>query len=259
MPYEFVNGIRMYYETEGQGFPLVAITGLGSSLESWSPEYRSGLSRHFSLLAMDVRGAGRSDAPQMDYTMAMMAQDIAELLFKLGWDKAHVFGVSMGGMIAQELALNYPERVEKLVLGCTSCGKRSLAPPEEARQALSQSGNLTPEEIAALMYPPEFIQKHPEVIAAALKREAIYPMPPEVLARQYAAVMSFDSYDRLVQIQAPTLVITGDQDKMINPENSRLLADLIPQARLEVIPGSGHGFTEQEPEKVLALLHDFLV
>lgn len=259
MPYEFVNGINMYYETEGQGFPLAAITGLGSNLESWSPEYRAGLSRHFNLLVMDVRGAGRTDAPEMDYTIAMIAEDIAELIVRLGWDKAHVFGVSMGGMIAQELVLNHPERVEKLVLGCTSCGRRSLPTPAETRRALSQPGSLTPEEITALMYPREFIQEHPEVIAAALKREALFPMSPEVLARQYAAVMNFDSYDRLGQIQAPTLVITGDQDKMIDPENSRLLANLIPQARLEIIPGTGHGFTEQEPEKVLSFLYEFFI
>ena len=123
MPYAFVNGINMYYEMEGEGFPLLALPGMGSSLEIWSPEYRNALKAKYRLLLMDYRGIGRSDAPDIEYSVTMLARDIAELMTAVGIARANIMGLSLGGMIAQELALTWPEKVEKLVLCATHCGK----------------------------------------------------------------------------------------------------------------------------------------
>jgi pimeloyl-ACP methyl ester carboxylesterase len=259
MPYAFINGINMYYEIEGEGIPLLALPGMGSSLEIWSPEFRNAFKAKYRLLLVDYRGIGRSDAPDIEYSVPMLAQDIAELMAVLKIDKAHIMGLSLGGMIAQELALTWPERVEKLVLCATHCGTRHYIPfPHKKNKSKSELGKTYTDSIVNGMYPREFIEKNPAKIQDIIARETKFPVPPEIFARHYQAARSFDSYERLQQINCPTLIITGDQDLMVNPENSKLLARLIPQSRLEIIPGGGHGFMEQYPELVSQLVVEFL-
>lgn len=259
MPYAFVNGINMYYEMEGEGFPLLALPGMGSSLEIWSPEYRNPLQAKYRLLLMDYRGIGRSDAPDIEYSVPMLARDIAELMTAVGIDRANIMGLSLGGMIAQELALTWPEKVEKLVLCATHCGtKHYIRLPEPKTKNKQEVEDVYADSIVAGMYPREFIENNPAKIEDIIKRETIFPLPPEIFERHYQAARSFDSYDRLEQLKCPTLILTGDQDLMVNPENSKMLAQFIPQSKLEIIPGGGHGFLEQYPELVLSLVMDFL-
>lgn len=259
MPYVFVNGINMYYEIEGEGFPLLALPGMGSSLEIWSPQYRNTLKAQYRLLLMDYRGIGRSDAPDIEYSVPMLARDIAELMIAVGIDRANIMGLSLGGMIAQELALTWPEKVEKLVLCATHCGTKHYIPfPDRKTKERQEVEDVYADSIVAGMYPREFIENNPTKIADIVTRETFFHIPPEIFERHYQAARSFDSYERLEQLKCPTLILTGDQDLMVNPENSRLLAQLIPQSKLEIIPGGGHGFLEQYPELVLRLVTDFL-
>lgn len=257
MPYAFVNGINMYYEMEGEGFPLLALPGMGSSLEIWSPEYRNALKAKYRLLLMDYRGIGRSDAPDVEYSVPMLARDIAELMTAVGITRANIMGLSLGGMIAQELALTWPEKVEKLVLCATHCGTKHYIPIPD-RKERKEVEDVYADSIVAGMYPREFIKNNPAKIQDIVSRETFFPLPPEIFERHYQAARSFDSYERLEELKCPTLILSGAQDLMVNPENSKLLAQLIPQSKLEIIPGGGHGFLEQYPELVLGLVMDFL-
>ena len=259
MPYAFVNGINMYYEMEGEGFPLLALPGMGSSLEIWSPEYRNTLKAKYRLLLMDYRGIGRSDAPDVEYSVPMLARDIAELMTAVGITRANIMGLSLGGMIAQELALTWPEKVEKLVLCATHCGTKHYIPlPKYKTNGKKAVEDVYADSIVAGMYPREFVENNPAKIEDIVSRETIFPLSPEIFERHYQAARAFDSYERLEQLNCPTLILAGDQDLMVNPENSRLLAQLIPQSKLQIIPGGGHGFLEQYPEQVIGLVMDFL-
>jgi pimeloyl-ACP methyl ester carboxylesterase len=147
MPAIRVNGISIYYELHGEGIPLVLIMGLRRNLEWWYCQIPE-LSKHFKVITLDNRGAGRSDKPDMEYSIRLFADDTAGLMEALGIHNAHILGVSMGGYIAQELALNYPDKVRSLILGCTSCGgKRAVLMSEERMKKFTANEGLTPDEI----------------------------------------------------------------------------------------------------------------
>lgn len=260
MPYTFVNGINIYYEIEGEGFPLVLIPGMGSNLDVWAPQFRHGLSQNNLLLLMDPRGTGRSDAPDMEYSVEMMARDISELMDKVGIARAHVMGLSLGAMIGQELAISYSSKVEKLILCATHCGVKHYIPFSNpaSKKSSNDATDAYEDSIVNRMYPPDFIKNNPDKIRDIVVRETGYPLPAPIFEHIYQAARRFDTYDRLDQIKAPTLVMCGDADQMVNPENSRMLAELISGAFLKIIPGGGHGFIEQFPELVLDIVADFL-
>jgi len=254
-----VNDIEMYYEVKGRGKPLVLIMGLSGNLDWWGPEIVEDLAVHYTLLLFDNRGAGRTDAPEGDYSILQFAGDTVGLMDGLGIDRAHIFGVSMGGMIAQEIALSYPERVDKLVLGCTNCGhKHSVLASQEVLSHLLSPASASPEGLMKLLWPDDFIEANRDRIEEFMRRYYMAPIHPAAFMRQMGAIMGFDSYGRLGQINAPTLVITGDRDILVPPENSRILASHIPGAKLEVLEGCGHGFLAQLPEKVCNILKEFL-
>ena len=257
MPYAFANQINMYYEIEGSGFPLVLIPGMGSSLDVWAPSFRGALSRKNRILLMDNRGTGRSDAPDIEYSVAMMAQDLSALMDELGIQRAHIMGLSLGAMIAQELILNYPHKVESLMLCSSHCGVKHYIPFPETGDT-KDTGDAYEDSIIHRMYPQEFIKKHPDLIKDIIDRETRYEPAAHIFERIYQAARDFDSYDRLYRINVPTLIMSGDQDIMVHPDNSSMLAELIPGARLEILPGGGHGFIEQFPEQVLDIIGDFL-
>jgi pimeloyl-ACP methyl ester carboxylesterase len=183
--------------------------------------------------------------------MKMLAADANGLLDAIGIDRAHVFGVSMGGMIAQEFALNYPDKVINLVLGCTACGgKQMILPGQEALVFLfsPEIAKLPVEkrarETVLWLWTQEFIDKNPKAVELYVETTAKYPTPPHGFACQSRAIMGHDSYERLPQIKAPTLAIVGDADRLIPPDNSKIIASRIPGAQLVIIPNAGHGFTE---------------
>jgi 3-oxoadipate enol-lactonase len=257
-----VNDIQLYYEVHGQGEPLVLIMGLGASTRGWNMQIPT-FSRELQVVAFDNRGSGLSDKPATPYTIRLFADDTAGLMDALGIASAHVYGQSMGGLIAQELALSYPQRVRTLVLGSTSCGGQQAVPALPEHITLMAALNvLSPEEAAEkglpLMYSEEFIaRERQELIARALAEAELRP-PLDAFARQVQAAVRHETYDRLPQIRCPTLIISGSDDKIVPAENSRILAERIPDAELVVLPKASHGYLVECAEESNAIVLDFL-
>ncbi len=262
MPKAKVNDIELYHEERGQGEPLLLIMGLGASTLSWSEQIPV-LSREFRVIAFDNRGAGRSDKPAVRYSIALFADDTVGLMDVLGIDSAHVYGQSMGGFIAQELALRYPQRVRTLVLGSTSCGGRQavIASPENLT-AVGMMNVLSPREAAErglpLLYSEAFIARHHDALIQRSLRDAELRPPPDAFGRQVQAAIRHNTFDRLPDIRCPTLILTGDDDKVVPADNSRILAERIPGAELAVLPGAGHGYLLEKAAESNAIVLEFL-
>jgi pimeloyl-ACP methyl ester carboxylesterase len=263
MPKVKVNDIQIYYEVHGKGFPLLMIMGLGANLDWWDPRMIQELSKKFKLVIFDNRGAGRTDISNRKYTVRLFADDTTGLMDALGISRVHVFGISMGGMIAQELALNYPEKVEKLVLCSTYCGgTRSVLPSEEVLGILgADRSTLSPEEIARMTIPlfftEDFIKENPDFVELSIQQVLRAPISNEAFMHQLNAIMGFDTYDRLPQIKAPTLILHGKRDILMSPENGSILSEAIPNAKLVCFENSAHGLVE-EMEKLISVLLNFL-
>lgn len=262
MPRARTNGIEIYYEEHGAGQPLLLIGGLGANVLDWAPQIPV-LARHYRVVAFDNRGAGRSDKPDALYSIPQFADDTAGLMDALGIAAAHVLGHSMGGFIAQELALRYPQRLKSLVLSATTCGgTRSVPPPQESMHLLTNLPTMTLREAAEhglpLLYSRQFIDQSRDIIIRNTLQSAQYPCPPHAHRRQFWACLSYTSYDRLPDIKTPTLVIAGSDDQIIPCENSRILARRIPNAELLILDGVGHGYLLETQEKALGAILDFL-
>ena len=208
-----VNDIDIYYEVRGEGFPLVMIQGLGANLDQWDPRMVRELSKRFKTVTFDNRGAGRTDVSDRKYTIRLFADDTAGLMDGLGISRAHVLGLSMGGMIAQELTLNYPQKVEKLVLCSTNCGGRLSIRPSNSvignllvdRSALSQKE--IEQMVVQITLTEDFAKKNPDLVKEMMQRGLKAPISPEAFSRQMIAISGFDTHDRLSQIKAPTLIL----------------------------------------------------
>ncbi len=265
MPKTKVNDINIYYEIHGDGFPLVMIMGLGADIMWWEPELLEGFAKNFKVIVFDNRGAGRSDKPANNYSIKLFADDTIGLMKVLGIEKAHILGVSMGGMIAQEIAINYPNMVERLVLVVTSPGGPKAIPPspEALEQLTMDRSKMKPEDIAKkvieTLFPQDYLKRHPEILDKFIKRITKYMIPPDAYMRQLNAVMNFNSYERLHKIRAPTLIVMGGKDIIVPPENGRILAEKIPNSKLVIFEESGHGLIVQEREKFLKIVTDFLL
>jgi 3-oxoadipate enol-lactonase len=269
-----VDSIELYYEEQGSGDPLLLIMGLAADSTAWLFQVPA-FSQHYRTIVFDNRGVGRSTKPPGPYTIHQMADDTAGLLDVLGITRTHVVGVSMGGMIAQELALRHPQRVRGLVLACTY--PEPDADIERQRQfSVTQFGGkvtasgemqidlsaLDPlsflQHLLPAVFNQEFIDKElprlMQLFAGALQ----YGFSLEAILGQVAAVMSHKATDRLHQITAPTCVITGDADRLVPPANSDILAKHIPNAHLVKIPGGSHGFNFETPEIFNREVLDFL-
>lgn len=263
MPLALSNGINLYYEVHGDGPNLALIEGTGYDLWMWFNQIPA-FSRRFRTLAYDNRGVGRSDKPPGPYSHAQNADDLAGLLDHLGWERTHVLGVSMGGFIAQEFALRYPERLDRLVLVATAFGGPNMAPvPAEAIRAMTPNPMLSLEERFRRAMPVAFGDRAwPEHNAATFDRiirwRLEYPQPAEAALAQIVAGTTFNVEDRLGEIRAPTLVVTGERDGVVPPRNAELLAERIPGAVLDVIPGAGHLAFIEQPERFNADVIAFL-
>ncbi len=269
-----VGSIELYYQEHGSGDPLLLIMGLATDSTGWLLQIPD-FSRHYRTIAFDNRGVGRSAKPPGPYTIHEMADDAAGLLDVLGIARAHVLGISMGGMIAQELALRHPQRVRGLVLACTY-----PEPDEEIernrRFSVSQlGGTLTAEgktkiEVAALnplqffqhllpkVFTQSFIDRELPKLIQLFGGALQWGFSMEAVLGQVEAVMGHKATDRLHQIASPTLVITGDADLLIPPAHSDVLAEHIPNARLVKVPGGSHGFNFETPEIFNREVLDFL-
>jgi pimeloyl-ACP methyl ester carboxylesterase len=259
-----VNDINMYYEIHGEGFPLVMIMGLAANVDWWPPEFLEEIPKKFKTIIFDNRGAGRTDKPDIEYSIKMFADDTVGLMDALNIKKAHVLGISMGGMIAQEIVLNYPERVEKLVLCATHCGgaKYILPSPEVMEILMKGSEGMTPEEstdlVISLIFTEDFMKNNPDYIKRS--RESILKefIPEFSYQRQIGAVMSFNSGRRLKKVNTPTLIVQGRKDVLAQPQNANVLAKLISGAKVAFFDNSGHAVLSQETEIVNKTILEFL-
>jgi pimeloyl-ACP methyl ester carboxylesterase len=253
------QGARIYWDERGSGEPLLLIMGLGYPSDAWY-RTRSVLAKTFRTLAFDNRGVGRSEMPPGPYPIALMASDALTVLDAAGVSSAHVYGVSMGGMIAQELALQHPERVRSLILGCTAAGGPTAVQAEpEVRKVLMTRGSMSPEEAAEVVIP--FIYD-PGTPRARIDEDIEVRRPwfprPEAYNAQLQGIMAWEAYSRLPQITRPTLVIHGETDRLIPPANAKLIADRIPGAKLVLLPHASHLYPTDQPEASLRAILEFL-
>ncbi|HVO36560.1 MAG TPA: alpha/beta hydrolase [Candidatus Acidoferrum sp.] len=282
MPKVKVNDIQTYYEMKGKGFPLVMICGMAQNLTMWDPRFVKGVSKHFKLLLFDNRGAGRTEISKREYTIRLFADDTAGLMNALGIPKAHILGLSMGGAVAQELAINYPEKVEKLIL-CSTCSEhRGTQEERKMTETIAQASKkelikmslssplasdypkdfLTYFPMMAYGLTSEFIKENPDLAKQLLQvfspAENEYPISRRALMNRYDAMLRFNSQTRLKLIKAPTLVLHGRKDTTVAPENGSILARAIPNAKLVYFEKSNHMLAE-EMEEVLKVITEFLL
>ncbi len=251
MPFAAVRDLSIYYELHGEGPPLLLISGTGNDLRYSSPDLVP-LNRSHSVCHFDQRGLGQTQGPERAYSMADYADDAAGLLDHLGWDTARVLGISFGGMVAQHLAARHPDRIERMVLACTSSGgtgrpSADLLALHDLPTKISgplhlklldnrfdpQSGELPPGLRGFIRHRA----KQPELTGAAAAGAR----------RQLEARAGHDIFDELPEVTAPTLVIGGRYDGIAPPENLQAIVDQLPNARLELREG-GHLFMIQDPD-----------
>lgn len=263
MPHLRSNGITLYYEEHGSGEPLVLIMGFTVSSIGWHWNLPA-FAQTFRAVVFDNRGVGRSEKPDAPYSMAMFADDTAGLLDGLGIAQAHIFGISMGGMIAQEFALRYPQRVKTLILGCTHCGGPNavLSKDPEVLHLLENIEAVDVQQAAVIMtkvaVTPWFLQRHMDVLLQLNQLSLQHPTPQHGMVRQMQAIQGHDTYDRLPHITVPTLVVTGKEDGLVPPENSLTLARRIPNADLVILANASHLFNIELPDTTAEVVKGFL-
>lgn len=260
------DGLKLRYEVRGEGEPLALVFGYSGSGRGWGEPFLKLLESRFKLLVIDNRGTGESDKPDKPFSVADMADDAAAVLDHAAIDRAHLMGISMGGMIAQEFAMHHPRRLRGLVLGCTMCGFAHAVPGDPEVMAALQVKPDQPLEqqierlLAACCARPFLASAHgQEVMRARLAEVMNYPMTPlKTFALQWGAISTFETFDRLGQIASPTLVVTGTGDLLVPARNSEVIAERIPGARLHRIAGAGHLFFWEEPEQSAEAVIQFL-
>jgi pimeloyl-ACP methyl ester carboxylesterase len=274
MSFAKIGSLDVYYDEHGSGDPLLLVMGLAADSTAWMFQVPA-FAQHYRTIVFDNRGVGRTSKPSGPYTIHQMADDAAGLLDVLDVRRAHVVGVSMGGMIAQELALRHPERVRSLVLACTY-------PEPDAEVELNRrfsverfGGTVTSEgqmqvdfkainpmdflqHLLPTVFSQDFIARDLPKLIQVFSGALQYGFSMEAILGQVAAVMSHQATDRLHQIAVPTLVITGDADRLIPPANSDILAQCIPGAKLVRVAGGSHGFNFETPEVFNRAVLDFL-
>jgi pimeloyl-ACP methyl ester carboxylesterase len=245
--------MRIAWERRGAGPPLLLIHGLGYARWGWEPVVPL-LARSFDVVLFDNRGIGGSDVPPGPYTAATMAHDALQVLDEAGVERAHVIGTSLGGMIAQELVLAAPERVDRLVLvGTTPGGPGAYPMPAKTVDLMLRRATLREYVENALEPDPR-----PELVERIMEHRLGESQSFEAWSAQAAAGVGFDGYDRARSIDAPTLVLHGDGDVVVDPRNATLLAELLPNARLSIFAGGGHVFFWNEPDRFAREVKEFL-
>ena len=263
MPRVKVNGIQLYYEIHGEENRdwMVLIMGLGFDISGWQfqvPEF----AKEYKVLVFDSRDVGRSDKPDASYSIKMMADDTVRLMDRLDIEKAHIVGSSMGGFIAQEMAINYPERVRSLSLVSTSAHYTMYLTAADIIKELKEK-EVSEELIAKMnlfLGCTDSFLRNDELVKMAIDMmlNHPYPQPLEAYIRQYKACREFDARNRLHKVKAPTLVLVGNQDVALPPSYSKELAEKIPGAKLVVLDGGGHGFNFEIPDKFNKAVLDFV-
>jgi 3-oxoadipate enol-lactonase len=254
MPFAMNGTVELHWESCGEGPAVLLVAGQGMTVDGWWATTPV-LARSFRVIAFDNRGTGRSSRVQWPYSVAQMAGDAVAVLDAAGEQRAHVYGISLGSLVAQEVALRHPDRVQALVLGASSAGGFAAykpAPTSFAQTFLVRVGAMGPEEAEWAAVPYTYAERtrrfHSERIGTDIAHRL--SSPPEALAymHQAAAVAAHDAYERLNRVAAPTLVVHGEQDVFVPPANALVLAERIPAAQLRLWPDAGHMYTIDEPE-----------
>jgi 3-oxoadipate enol-lactonase len=259
MPLARVGEIEFSYERAGSGPPLLMIMGMSGTFDHWNAAFLDELRRDFETIVYDHRGVGSSTRLDGPVTIAQLAEDAAGLLAALELDSAHVLGISMGGMVAQELALAHPERIRALALGCTYCGGEGSALTSEAVMRKLAEGMSSGDRERAIRAAWE-VNVSPELAAddeayARFKEIGLRrAVSVEVIMEQMRAITSHDTSTRLSEIALPTLVIHGTLDQMLPVQNGRMIAGLIPDSHLEIFEGVGHLFFWEQSERSAELV-----
>ena len=266
MPSIRANGIRIEFESHGAGRPLVLIAGLGYDRWMWH-RMIAPLAAHFRVIAFDNRGVGGSDQPKGPYSASMMAADTAGLLRALGIERAAVMGHSMGGFVAQALAVEYPQLVERLILSATNFGGPNHVPISPEALVVMMDTRADPLERLRngirVSTAPGFAEREPAFIDAWLAYRAAHPVDGEAYAAQLAVGLSLLPEDagfehRLAGVSAPSLILFGENDKVVPPENATLLARQLPKCAVVILPGAGHLFPFEVPEAAASAVIGFL-
>ncbi|MGB8701235.1 MAG: alpha/beta hydrolase [Thermosynechococcaceae cyanobacterium] len=250
MPQITIGDVNINYKIQGNGLPLLMIIGFSFSLLDWGTELPDLLAPHYQLILFDNRDAGLTSLSRKDYNIADMADDTVGLLNALNIPKAHIFGVSMGGAIAQALALKYPSKVDKLILGCTFAGGTCS---EYGNFNAFLNGNLLD-----LLFTPSYIQAHQQTLDDHLANVRPFHSKGGALQRQLQALTTHNTCDTLSTLTAQTLIITGDSDLVIPPSNSTVLVNKIAKAQLAIISDAAHGFSFSHADQTAQLIHNFL-
>lgn len=255
-----VNGVTLAYREMGSGYPLLLINGFASPMDTWSPLVLETLARNFQVIIFDNRGCGYSSVSEEPFSIPLFAKDTVALMDNLRISRAHILGLSMGASIAQELVLAHPDRVERLVLVAGTCGGPEMIRMQEETWDRLADKSGSPAELAnrmfSVLFPARWLASHdpwkycPEVHETTTE---------EIAARQAEAFFGWaGSCDRLPEIRCPVVVVTGTEDVVIPPENSRILASRVPGTRLAEIPGAGHGMQYQCPQEFAGTVLEFL-
>jgi 3-oxoadipate enol-lactonase len=258
VPTAELDGLELHYEERGSGRSLLLVAGIPAVAGDWAPlaERLSGSRR---VIAFDNRGSGRSTVTPGPYSTASLAADAVSLLDHLGVERADVFGMSLGGMIAQEMALGWPERVDRLVLGCTHCGVRHAAPmPRETGRAFAMETDDWAQRMRALA-PFAFARDvDPALLERFVEKKSRDVQDAEGYRAQIAAVLAHDTWDRLPRIEPHTVILTGDDDQVIPAASSDVLNERIPDSLLYVVSGAGHLFFLERPDETVRALETFV-
>jgi pimeloyl-ACP methyl ester carboxylesterase len=259
-----VNGHDLHYLRRGEGPPLLLIMGMSGTHLTWGNTFLHALEQDFDLITYDHRNIGMSSKSDEPFTIADLAADASALLSELGLESANVLGISMGGMVAQELVLAHPEQVRRLVLGCTYAGGPGgeLARPEVVQRLAGAMNAGNPEEAVRAGWEVNVSAPYAaDAQAYEAFRDVVFqlPVPIPAIMTQMQAIGGHDTHDRLQEIQAPTLVIHGTEDQMLPVSNGRAIAAEIPGARLEILEGVGHAFFLERAEQSAQLVKDFVL
>ncbi|HEV2858463.1 MAG TPA: alpha/beta hydrolase [Solirubrobacterales bacterium] len=261
MPKIRVGDNELHYERAGAGEPLLMIQGMSGTHVAWGEPFLGPLRESFDVIAFDNRGIGLSAPIDGPFTIVEMAEDAAGLMDELGVESAHVVGISMGGMIAQELALAHPDRLRSLTLGCSYCGgPGSQLMPQENVEILA-AGMMSGNRDKAIRASWE-VNLSPAFRADESRYAAFHEMATSVPAAkrtielQAQAIFGHDTSGRLGEISAPTLIVHGTDDGVLPYPNGELIASLMPAARLERLEDVGHMFWWEQPERSGELIRE---
>ena len=251
--------MSLAYDVEGSGEPLLMIQWLGYGRSGWGPTPPL-LARRFRVVTFDNRGFGGSEITPGPYATAQLAGDALSLMDTLGIERAHVLGISLGGMIAQELVLAAPERVHKLVLCSTTAGgPRSVPMPEKTVALMAQQAQLDPQEAMRLFVENALSPSPPDgLVDEIVAYRTANPPDGAGWYAQASAGAAHDALGRLGKIRVPTLVVHGTGDNVVDSGNAPLLAQAIPGARLELFDGAGHLLPWERPKEFVARVEEFL-